>query len=320
MYYAFLGLAFVGGSLLVFGVNLFLAGAMSSSRQHLRRRLEADLRQREIKQAERSLANKELHEEPDARETDEPPRLTLGERWTATVEESGVSIRPGQLAGLCAIFAFAVAGAVGLFSHRPLLGAVCLPIGAAGPIAYVLRVRKKRLQKLLSQLPEAFDLMSRTMRAGQTIAQALLAVADEFSLPIAYEFGYCYHQQNLGLSAEAALRDLARRTGLLEIKIFVLAVTVHRTTGGNLSELLDKLATVIRTRLRLQGIVRTLTAEGRMQAFILLLLAPIMLCIILAVNRPYAMVLFEYPWLLAAMVISMALGAIWMHRITHLDS
>jgi len=78
-------------------------------------------------------------------------------------------------------------------------------------------------------------------------------VADEFSPPIADEFGFCYDQQNLGLSPEASMRDLARRTGLLELKIFVLAVMVHRQTGGNLSELLEKLATVIRHRYRIRG-------------------------------------------------------------------
>ena len=102
--------------------------------------------------------------------------------------------------------------------------------------------RNARLEKLLSQLPDAFDLMARVIRAGQTMSQALQAVADEFAQPIAAEFAYCYEQQNLGLPPETALRDLARRTGLLEIKIFVLALLVQQQTGGNLAELLDKLS------------------------------------------------------------------------------
>ena len=83
--------------------------------------------------------------------------------------------------------------------------------------------------------------MGRVIRAGQTMSQALQAVADEFPPPIAGEFAYCYEQQNLGLSPETALRDLARRTGLMELKIFVLALLVQQQTGGNLAELLDKL-------------------------------------------------------------------------------
>ena len=105
--------------------------------------------------------------------------------------------------------------------------------------------------------------MGRVVRAGQTISQALQAVADEFPPPIAAEFAYCYEQQNLGLSPESALRDLARRTGLLEIKIFVLALLVQQQTGGNLAELLDKLSGIIRERFRIRGQIKTLTAEGR---------------------------------------------------------
>ena len=110
------------------------------------------------------------------------------------------------------------------------------------PLFYVQFKRKARLEKLRSQLPDAFDLMGRVIRAGQTMSQALLAVADEFAQPIAGEFAYCYEQQNLGLPPETAFRDLSRRTGLIEIKIFVLALLVQQQTGGNLAELLDKLS------------------------------------------------------------------------------
>ena len=137
---------------------------------------------------------------------------------------------------------------------------------------YVQLKRKARLEKLLSQLPDAFDLMARVIRAGQTMSQALQAVADEFDQPIAAEFAYCYEQQNLGLPPEVAFRDLARRTGLLEIKIFVLALLVQQQTGGNLAELLDKLADVVRERFRIRGKIKALTAEGRMQALVLLVL------------------------------------------------
>ncbi len=102
------------------------------------------------------------------------------------------------------------------------------------------------------------------------MAQALQAVADEFAPPIAGEFAYCYEQQNLGLSPETAMRELARRTGLLEVKIFVTAVLVQQQTGGNLAEMLDKLSSIIRERYQLRGKIKTLTAEGRIQGIILL--------------------------------------------------
>jgi tight adherence protein B len=162
-------------------------------------------------------------------------------------------------------------------------------------------------------------MMARTMRSGQTISQALQAVADECSTPLADEIRYCCQQQNLGLSPEAALRDLARRTGTLELKIFVLAVVVHRQSGGNLTELLDRLATVVRERFRIRGKIKSLTAEGRAQALVLLALPPFMMVILLLIARVYMMELFRFPMLLLGMFVSMTLGGLWMRRIINFD-
>src|SRR5439155_11050220 len=128
--------------------------------------------------------------------------------------------------------------------------------------------------------------------------QAMQAVADEFDPPVAAEFAYCYEQQNLGLSPEISLRDLARRTGLLEIKIFVLALLIQQQAGGNLAELLDNLATIIRERFKIRGKIKTLTAEGRVQAAVLLALPPGMFLLILILNRSYGQVLIDHPGLL----------------------
>src|SRR6185369_7297034 len=169
--------------------------------------------------------------------------------------------------------------------------------------------------KLQAQLPDAFELMSRTMKAGQTVSQALQAVADEAGPPLAEEFGYCYDQQNLGMSPEAAMRDLARRTGLLETKIFVLAVMVHRQTGGNLAELLEKLSFVIRERYRIKGMITALTAEGKFQAIVLLALPIVLVGAMFSLNREYALELFQMPLLLVGTAAMMGLGAFWMSRI-----
>ena len=161
--------------------------------------------------------------------------------------------------------------------------------------------------------------MSRVVRAGQTMSQALQAVADEFAQPVAAEFAYCYEQQNLGLSAEAALRDLARRTGLLEVKIFVLAILVQQQTGGNLAEMLDKLAVVIRERARIRGKIKTLTAEGRLQAIVLLALPVFLLVVLMILNPTYTGVLLEHTNLLIAVLVSEVLGALWIRKIVNFD-
>jgi tight adherence protein B len=145
------------------------------------------------------------------------------------------------------------------------------------------------------------------------------SVADEFEPPLAEEFGYCYEQQNLGLDAETALRDLARRTGLLELKIFVLAVLVHRQTGGNLAELLDKLSSIVRDRFRIRGLIRTLTAEGRVQAGVLLALPFVMYGAMLVFNRDYALILLDHPWVPIASLGSLGFGWLWIRKIINFD-
>ena len=161
--------------------------------------------------------------------------------------------------------------------------------------------------------------MSRVIRAGQTMSQALQAVADEFAPPVAAEFAFCYEQQNLGLAPETSLRELARRTGLVELKIFVLALLVQQQTGGNLAELLDKLSEIIRERYKMRGKIKAMTAEGRFQAMILLGLPPLMFLLMMTMNRDYAGVLLENPTLIWATLVSEALGGLWIRKIVNFD-
>ena len=161
--------------------------------------------------------------------------------------------------------------------------------------------------------------MARILRAGQSMAQAMLAVASELALPISEEFAYCSEQQNLGLAAEISMRDLARRTGLVEMNIFVVAVLVQRQVGGNLSEILEKLAIIVRQRYRTRGTIRTLTAEGRMQASILTALPPLLLIAMLIVNHDYAMILIHQPYLIGGMLFFMVLGGLWIRKIVNFD-
>ena len=187
------------------------------------------------------------------------------------------------------------------------------------PWFYVLYARHQRLERLLAQLPDAFELMSRVLRAGQTMSQAMQLVANEFSPPLSLEFFHCHEQMNLGLSPEAALQDLARRTGLLEIKIFAVAVLVQRQTGGNLSELFDKMSTVVRERFRIRGMIKSLTAQGRMQAAILLSLPPAMFVLLMLIKPDYELTLLEYPLLVVTALGMMGVGALWVNRIVHFD-
>jgi tight adherence protein B len=213
-------------------------------------------------------------------------------------------------------------------SIRPVIGrgATCYISGGAGvvvgglaPLAFVRHCRTARRNRFLLQLPTAFELMARVLRAGHSVPQAFQAVADTFEDPIAGEFSYCQEQQNLGLLPEITFRDLARRTGVLEMKIFVMAMIIQRQTGGNLSEVLERLALTIRDRVRLRGHIRTLTAEGRLQAAVLLVLPLVMFFVMRMVNRAYTDVLLQHTSLLAAMGAAMIIGGWWIRKIVNFD-
>jgi tight adherence protein B len=308
---------FLAVVLTVVGVYSILSDVFLRDRSRVNKRVDEQLRQRQRDRAKKSMLFKDLVPQEVAANAEE--RLSLRQRFEMMLEQSGLELAPRRLLRIMAAVGLSV-GLVAALVRPSVLVVVSFALaGASVPLFYVLRKRKARLEKMIAQLPDAFDLMARVIRAGQTMAQAMLGVADEFDQPISAEFAYCYEQQNLGLPPEVALRGLARRTGLLEVRIFVLAVLVQQQTGGNLAELLDRLATVIRSRFRLRGKVKALTAEGRFQAILLLVLPFAMFLIILGLNRDYGLVLLDYPGMLAGMVVFEVLGALWIRKIVNFD-
>jgi tight adherence protein B len=316
---ALLALAFITGFLLVFGLNLLLADVAKERRQRLADRLEEEARLRQQERARESLAHQDLSELATDGDLDLGPRLTGWQRLCQVVEQSGLRLQPKQLITVCVAAALLPSVPLAVLSGKWYVGLMVAIACGLAPLAYVLWKRSQRREKILSQLPDAFELISRVMRAGQTLPQGLQEVAKECSRPVAEEFGYCYEQQNLGLSLEATMKELARRTGLLELRIFVMAVSVHGQAGGNLSHLLDKMATVIRERYQIRGKVKSLTAEGRLQAAILLALPFVVMGALLVVSRGYAATLFNYPWLIGCTLGLEVIGALWMRQIINFD-
>ena len=183
-----------------------------------------------------------------------------------------------------------------------------LALGLTSPWAYVCLKRQRRLRRLMIQLPDALDIICRAVRAGQTVPATFQMVADNFPPPISDEFRYCYEQQNLGISYDVALRNLARSTGIMELRILVVALLVQSRSGGNLTELLQNLATMIRKRLSLQSKVRALTGEGRMQAAVLATLPVIVFAAMYILNPEYAQILLDRPVLLVGCALSQTIG------------
>lgn len=314
-------LTFLAVVLAVLGAYSILSDLFLYDRARVKSRIDDEFRRKQRAQAERSSLFRNLHQfaaEADAEGEGEGCR-TIAQRFTAMVEQSGLDATPRKVVAISIGAGLALGLIAGLPRLNPLWGAGGFAIGAVCPILYVKQMKKRRLEKLCSQLSDAFDLMARVVRAGQTMAQALLAVADEFDAPIAAEFSYCYEQQNLGMPPEATYRDLARRNDLVEVKLFVLALLVQQQTGGNLAELLDKLAGVLRERYRIRGVVKTLTAEGRMQAVVLMAMPPVIFLGMLLMSPAYALQLFQYPKLLVITLVSEGIGALWIRKIVNFE-
>jgi len=139
-------------------------------------------------------------------------------------------------------------------------------IGFCMPLLYVMRMGKKRLKKFEDQFPDSLEFVSRSMRAGHAFSVSLEMIHREFNEPLAGEFRRTFDEQNLGLPLDIALQNLAKRVPLLEVHFFVSAVLLQKRTGGNLAEILDKLAYVIRERFKLRGRIRAVSAHGKMTA------------------------------------------------------
>src|SRR5581483_2202992 len=140
------------------------------------------------------------------------------------------------------------------------------------PLWYVRKKRAKRIDELEAQLPDALDFMARSMRAGHAFAISLEMVGEEIHDPLGQEFRALFNEQNLGASLERSFASFARRVPIPDVKFFSSAVLLQRQTGGNLSEILNRLSHIIRERFRLKGQVKAVSAHGRLTATILTLL------------------------------------------------
>jgi len=198
----------------------------------------------------------------------------------------------------------------------PLLPAcVALTLAALAPCGVLLRARAARLKHIELQLPEAADFLARALRAGHSFANVLKMVGDEMPEPIGGEFKATYEEVNYGVPMNEALHNMATRIPLTDLRYLVLAVLIQRESGGNLAELLGNIGRLTRSRLKLLGQVRVLSAEGRMSAWILGLLPLGMMAISCLTNYSYISVLWTHPsgvrllWGAAGM---MLLGVAWM--------
>lgn len=245
-------------------------------------------------------------------------KLALPTRIKRTIDQADLNITVVRLVLFSLTAGVMAALAVSMISGSLMLMAICGVIAAALPFTHVLAKRKKRMNKFLQLLPDALDLMSRGLTAGHAFTESLHMVATEMPEPISSEFRKTYEEQNLGLSLKLALENLVQRMPLLDLRMCVTAIMIQRETGGNLSELLEKVAYTIRERFRIMEDLKTLTLSSRWSAWLLCAL-PIFLAIYISIMNPgYMDVLWRDPRghkLIAAAVTMQILGMLMVQRI-----
>jgi tight adherence protein B len=194
---------------------------------------------------------------------------------------------------------------VWLATRMHLLALVVAVLASTAPYFYVRHKRNQRIWKFEEQFPEAIDLIARALRAGHAFTTSLAMVADEVPAPVGSEFRLLYDRQNYGMPLTEAMKDFADRVPLLDARFFVTAVLMQRETGGNLAEVLDNLAAVIRDRFQVKRQVRVLTAHGRITGWILAGLPPALALALFIMTPSHLQMLIEDP-----LGVQMIIGAV----------
>lgn len=193
-------------------------------------------------------------------------KYQLGPKIGNFLEQAGMRWAPARLVHTC-LLAFMAGFIVGWMLTSSLVMAIAAGGLASGaPVLWIWRKRKARLHRFEELFPDALEFVSRSMRAGHAFSVSLEMIHREFQEPVAGEFRRTFEEHNLGLPIEIALQKLAKRVPSLDVHFFVSAVLLQKRTGGNLAEILDKLAYVIRERFKLRGRIRAVSAHGRMTA------------------------------------------------------
>ena len=201
-------------------------------------------------------------------------------------------------------------------------GAVATVLGAMLPNFYVRRRRKRRLNAFEEMLPESIDLVGRALRAGHPLTAGFKMAAEDGAEPVAGEFRRIFEEQRFGLPLQESLLGMADRVNLVDVRILVTAILIQREVGGNLAEILDNLAEVVRARFTIRRQLRVFTAQGRMTGYLLAALPLILFAILYMLNPGYMSILFTDPIgkILVGVAVSMQLvGLLWIRKIINIE-
>jgi tight adherence protein B len=246
--------------------------------------------------------------------------LDLSKKLRGMLDQAGSGMQVGQLV-LCMTILAAAGYLVGLKTHSAVLKLVLPVLFGCLPVLRVRLQRAKRLRAFIRAFPDTIDMMTSAIRAGHAFNQAMQLVGDEAPDPVGVEFKRTFEQYNLGLNLREALMNLAGRVESLDLRLFITAILLQRETGGNLTEILEKISYTIRERFKLIGQIKTYTAQGRMSAWIVGSLPVGFMLIISALNPDYLKPLFDdklgHAFIAASAFLQIA-GFIVIHKIVRI--
>jgi tight adherence protein B len=245
-----------------------------------------------------------------------------GRRLARLIEQSGARITPSAVALIAIVAAVGTGLVTFLFVPQRVAPILAGCVAGMTPFAWLLHKRSQRLRRFEEQFPEALDLLSRAIRAGHALQTALGMAAEEMPDPVGPEFKKTFEQQNFGLPLRDALNEMAARIGILDVRFFVTAVLIQRDTGGNLSEILENLAHVVRERFKIRRQVRVHTAHGRFTGYVLLALPAALAIALSFINPEHMQLLFRERMgqtMLMGAVVMQTIGFIWIRHVIKIE-
>jgi len=250
--------------------------------------------------------------------------LQFSRHATEQIQQAGLSWSPQRLLasmGLAAVPGMAIGIMFPFLGGAFLSGILLAAVFGIMPYLFVRHKRSKRLATLEEQFPESLDFLARSMRAGHAFSISLEMLGEEMADPLGQEFRALFNEQNLGAPLDIALRNFTIRVPLLDVRFFTSSVLLQKQTGGNLSEILLRLAYLIRERFRIRGQVKAASAHGRMTAVVLTVLPLVLMVALLFVAPGYLQGMAADPdgkWMILGAVMGQGIGYFVMRRITNI--
>lgn len=317
---AFLGMVFIAVFLLSQGVVVPVFGEAGKMRKRIRGRLHVMEKANNLPNMQTVLRQKYLTRlSPLEARLEQLPFMA---DLTQLIEQSGHEYRAYRVLFL-GLAIGGGAGALVLLLSSPWWMALAIGFAAAWlPLLKILRDRNKRFAAFEEGLPDALDAMCRALRAGHPFNETLRLVAEEHKGPVAHEFGLTFADINYGNDVRRAMLGLLERMPSMTVMMLVTSILIHRETGGNLTEVLERLSRLIRGRFRFQRKVKTLSAEGRMSAWVLVAIPFVLAALILITTPTYLPVLLNDPIghkLIIGAFCAMLVGIVWIRKIIRIQ-